>query len=122
MSNLLQITFRDMDPSAALEHEAEQALRKLQAHHDRLTACRVVIQAPHKHRHRGRRFQVTVEVAVPGREIVVARSHEDRASHEDAHVTLREAFRAALRALDNHITARRAGEREGARAADRLAE
>jgi ribosome-associated translation inhibitor RaiA len=111
MQTPLQITFRDMTPSAALEDETRDALRKLEEHHDRLTACRVVIQAPHKHQHQGRRFQVTVDVAVPGREIVVARSHEDRASHEDAHLALREAFRAARRALDSHLQLRRAHER-----------
>jgi ribosome-associated translation inhibitor RaiA len=111
MQTPLQITFRDMTPSAALEEETREALRKLEEHHDRLTACRVVIRAPHKHQHQGRRFQVTVDVAVPGREIVVARSHEDRASHEDAHLALREAFRAARRALDSHLQLRRSHER-----------
>ena len=111
MQTPLQITFRDMTPSAALEDEAKEALRKLEEHHNRVTACRVVIGAPHKHQQHGRRFQVTIDVAVPGREIVVARSHEDRASHEDAHLALREAFRAARRALDSHLQVRRSERR-----------
>ena len=122
MQTPLQITFRDMEPSPALEHDAREALAKLEEHHARLTSCRVVIQAPHKHHQRGRRFQVTVGLAIPGREIVVARSHEDRASHEDAHTTLREAFRAALRGLDAHRTSRRAEHRAGSLPADRTAE
>ena len=111
MQTPLQITFRDMTPSPALEHETRDSVRKLEEHHARLTACRVVIQAPHKHQQQGRRFQVTVDLAVPGREIVVARSHEDRASHEDPHLALRDAFRAARRALDNHLESRRSAER-----------
>jgi ribosome-associated translation inhibitor RaiA len=121
MNTPLQITFRDMAPSTALVQDAQDALHKLEEHHDRLTACRVVIQGPHKHQRQGRRFQVTITLAIPGRDLVVSRSHEDRASHEDAHLALREAFRALRRSLDRHLESRHASERHGGRTPARAA-
>jgi ribosome-associated translation inhibitor RaiA len=102
MNTALQITFRHMDTSPALESEARDALARLETHCDRIISCHVVVEAPHKHHRRGRRFHVRIELTVPGRDIVIAHAHEDRASHEDAHVALRDAFHAALRALDAH--------------------
>lgn len=107
MQTPLQITFRDMDSSPALEAAIRQALDKLEEHCQRITSCKVVVQSPHKHQLHGRLFQVTVDLTVPGREIVVARSHEDRGEHEDAHLAVRDAFRAARRSLESHLEAKR---------------
>jgi ribosome-associated translation inhibitor RaiA len=111
MQTPLQITFRDMDKSPALEQSIRAALDKLEEHCDRLTSCKVVVQSPHKHHLHGRLFHVTVDLTVPGREIVVGRNHEDRAEHEDAHLAVRDAFRAARRTLESYLQARRAAER-----------
>jgi ribosome-associated translation inhibitor RaiA len=114
MQTPLQITFRDMDSSPALEAAIRQALDKLEEHCQRITSCKVVVQSPHKHQLHGRLFQVTVDMTLPGREIVVARSHEDRGEHEDAHLAVRDAFRAARRALESHLEARRSAHRHQA--------
>jgi hypothetical protein len=103
----LQILFRDMEPSPALTDTVRASADKLEHHCARIVSCRVVIQAPHKHRHQGRVFNVMVDLAIPGREIVVGRHHADQQSHEDAHVAVRDAFLAAQRVLDDHLGRRR---------------
>jgi ribosome-associated translation inhibitor RaiA len=114
MQIALQITFRDMEPSPALEERIEAAAAKLEAHAPRLTSCRVVVQAPHKHHQHGRLFHVTIDLTLPGKEIVVGRTPTERHEHEDAHVAVRDAFRAARRAVEDHERRRR----EQARAAE----
>jgi hypothetical protein len=99
MTMPIQITFRDMDPSPALEAKIRMAAAKLEERFGRATACRVVVEAPHKHQHQGRLFHVSVDVAVPGHQIAVGRNHADRVSHESPYVAVRDAFRAAHHAL-----------------------
>jgi ribosome-associated translation inhibitor RaiA len=103
----LQITFRDMPPSPALEARIREAAAKLDRHVELVTSCRVAVEAPPRHHQHGGIFRVRIDLTVPGREIVIGRSHADRAEHASAHVAVRDAFRAALRALEDHARIRR---------------
>jgi ribosome-associated translation inhibitor RaiA len=115
MKTPLQITFRDMDPSPALEERIREGVSKLEEHCERMVSCRVVVEAPHKHRRQGRHFQVKVDIMIPGREIAVGRNHVDRVSHEDAYIAVRDVFRAARRALDAQVHGRKALARSNGR-------
>jgi hypothetical protein len=85
------------------------------------------VEAPHRHHHKGKAFQVRLDLSVPGREIVInrapkrlsaAKSTEGRqvekdlvenhrpskhAAHEDIYVAIRDAFNAAGRKLQDHM-------------------
>ena len=97
----LQITFRDMEPSDAVEAAVREKAGKLEQFAD-LMSCRVIIEMINKHQHQGTMYHVTIDLAVPGREIVVSRDHGKDHSHEDIYVTLRDAFNAARRQLQDH--------------------
>ncbi len=103
----LQVTFRDMEPS----HEIEQAIRdkaaKLDRFHDRITGCRVVVAAPHRHRHKGKLYNVRIDLTVPGGELVVNRDNSQAAEHHDIHVAIRDAFDAARRRVQEYAQRRR---------------
>jgi len=43
----LQITFRNMAPSEAIERRIRKKVEKLELFYDRLLSCRVNIEAPH---------------------------------------------------------------------------
>ncbi len=103
----LQITFRDMDPSPAVEAEVRRRAEKLAPHAGHLHACHVVVESPHKHQRHGRLFHVRVDLGADGRTIAVARNPDACASHEDVYVALRDAFKAARRALDRHVARQR---------------
>lgn len=98
----LQITVRDLPHSAALEARIREKAAKLEEFHPRITSCRVTVEELRKHHHQGRHFQVSVDVRVPGREVVANRAHD-----EDAYVALRDAFEAARRQLEEIVRLKR---------------
>lgn len=102
----LQITYRDMDPSDAVSANIREKAEKIE-HFADITSCRVTVEAPHKHHHKGRLFAVKIDITVPGEEIVVTRSPDQHHAHEDIYVAIRDAFNAAKRQLEDYIRRRR---------------
>jgi ribosomal subunit interface protein len=102
MQTELQITVRDMEHSPALDERIRAKVEKLERIYSPLMGCRVVAEAPHKHKHQGKHFSVRLDITVPGREIVVNREHD-----EDIYVALRDAFDAAKRQLEDYAAKRR---------------
>lgn len=96
----LQITFRHMDPSAALEARIRELASSLTRFSDRIVSCRVVVSPPGEH-HRAGPFQITLEISVPGEEIVVG-SGETDPSHDDPYAAVNDAFKTARRRLEDH--------------------
>lgn len=94
----LQITVRNIEHSDALETRIRDKTQKLEEFCKHIMSCRVVVEAPHKHHHQGKQFNVRIEIGVPGNEIVVNRDH-----HEDVYVALRDAFNAAKRQLEDYV-------------------
>ena len=108
----LQITVRDFPQSEALEARIREKAAKLDEFHPNITSCRVTVEEMRKHHQQGRHFQVSVDVRVPGREIVVHQAHD-----EDAYVALRDAFNAAKRQLEDAARLRRGDVKGHTRAA-----
>ena len=103
----VQITFRGMDTSPAVEARIRDKVRKLETFHDRITSCRVVVEAPHRRHQKGKLYLVSVDVTVPGSELVVNTGKRFNHSHEDVYVALRDAFNAIRRQLEDHARASR---------------
>lgn len=127
----LQITFRHMTPSPAIEDNIRDKATKLDELYDGIMGCRVTVEAPHRHHHKGKAYVVRIDLTVPGGELVVNREpkrlvakkangadepekefaelHEPskHAAHEDAYVAVRDAFNAAARKLQDHARRRR---------------
>ena len=99
----LQITFRHMDPSAALEARIHQRAQELEEFYDRITSCHVTVECQHHHHRQGNMFEVSIDLAVPGREIVIGRNGGNNHAHEDAHVAVRDAFDALRRRVEDNI-------------------
>ncbi len=103
----LQVTFRDMPRSDAVEAKIRERADKLDRFYNNIMSCRVVIEAPHAHHHQGKLFHVVIDLTVPNGELVVSRDqHADR-THEDVYVALRDAFDAAQRQLKNYARRQR---------------
>jgi ribosome-associated translation inhibitor RaiA len=98
----LQITFRDMTPSAAVEARIRERAVELDQYYDRIMRCHVVVHAPHRHHHQGKLFHVRIDLTVPGGELVVNREPAAHHAYEDVFVTIRDAFDAAQRQLADH--------------------
>lgn len=130
MAYPLQITFRNMEPSAAIENHIREKAAKLETFSDRIMSCRVIVEAPHRHHHKGKAYQVRITLGVPGPDIVVnhapkrlsaapgneaeeaalAENHRPskHGAHEDLYVAVRDAFHAAGRKLQDY-TRRQSG-------------
>jgi ribosomal subunit interface protein len=98
----LEISFRNTDPSPAVEARIRQKAAKLERFHDRIIGCTVVVEAPHKHHHKGKLYSVHIDISLPGKDLVVGRAKPLHHSHEDVYVALRDAFNAAARQLEDH--------------------
>ena len=127
----LQITFRNMAPSPAIESNIREKASKLDSLYDAVMSCRVIVEAPHRHHHKGKAYLVRIDLTVPGGELVINRApkrleaaksrrseepvqeftevHEPskHAAHEDIYVAIRDAFNAAGRKLQDHARRRR---------------
>lgn len=97
-----QITFRHLDTSEAVKGVIERRVAELEQFFDRITSCKVVVEASHNQR-RGRLYHVAVTLFVPGSEIVVNRDPSEHHAHEDIHVAVRDAMDAARRQLEDYV-------------------
>jgi cold shock CspA family protein len=99
MQRELQITARDFVITEAIELQVRERARALEAYFDRLTGCRVVLEAPAVHHHRkGGPFNVRIDMRVPGNELSV-----NRQNGEDLSIAVRDAFDAARRVLEDYV-------------------
>ncbi len=103
----VQVTFRDVEPSRGIERAVRDKAAKLDQFYDRITSCRVVVAAPHRHHHKGRLYNVRIDLTVPGGELVVNRDNSQAAAHHDVHVAIRDAFDAARRRVQEYARRRR---------------
>ena len=99
----VQISFRNMDPSPAVEARIQEKVTKLEHLYDRIVGCEVTVEAPHRHHHKGKLYSVRVDISVPGKDVVVDHAKPTDHAHEDVYVALRDAFDAATRQLEDHI-------------------
>ncbi len=103
----LQITFHGIDHSDAVEERIREKAGKLEQLFDRITSCRVVIEAHHRntsslHR-KGEPFHIRIDLTVPGAELVVKRDPKDTHVNEDILVALRESFENMERQLKDYV-------------------
>lgn len=96
MQRPLQITFRDLAPSDAVEDRIQKYADKLNRFHSQILSCWVRVEAPHRHHHKGNSYQVSIGITVPQKELIVKSSSTE---HTNLYLTLREAFDAAKRQL-----------------------
>ena len=103
----LEITFRGVPHSDAVEARIREKAAKLEQFCDNIISCRVAVEAEHHHQHQGNLYKVRIDLSVPQKHIVVSRDHHDKQSHEDFYVALRDAFAAATRQLEEHVRIQR---------------
>jgi ribosome-associated translation inhibitor RaiA len=98
----LQITYRDLPHSEALDTRIREKAAKLEEFHHHIISCRVTVEEQQRHSLRGNQFCVRLDIKVPQHEIAITRDH-----HEDVYVALRDAFAAAYRKLEDTVRMQR---------------
>lgn len=104
----IEITFRDIAPSAAVERRIRKEAGKLQRFHQRIMRCRIVVAVPERHQHKGRIYAVRINIAAPDGALWINRASSYNPAHADIYVAIRDAFAAATRRLEAQVS-RKAG-------------
>jgi ribosomal subunit interface protein len=93
----LQVTFRNIPPSEAIETHINEKAAKLDKFYDRIMSCRVVVDSTQRRQRQGKLFGVRIDITVPRKELAVTREE-----NEDVYVAIRDAFDTASRRLEEH--------------------
>ena len=102
MQQPLEILFEDIEPSDAVRARLQEEMDKLTQFNNHIASARVVIAKPHHKHQRGNNYQVRIHINVPGKkDVIVNQDPGDMSAHDDAYVTIRDAFRAARRQLQD---------------------
>lgn len=100
MQSPLKITFRNIDPSPAIEAAIREKVEKIDHHYPGMISCNVIVSLPHQHQSKGQTYSVHVDIKMPDhKNILVTHENGKNHAHEDAYVAIRDAFDAATRQL-----------------------
>jgi ribosome-associated translation inhibitor RaiA len=107
----VEVTFRNMQTSDWLEKDIRDRAAKLETYCPDMVSCHVAVSKPHNHQN-GNRFDVHIDIAVPGEEIAVSHSPHfrkqiDDGLRKDIRAVVRDAFAAAKRQLQDYVRRRR---------------
>ncbi len=103
MERNVQITFRNIESSEFIEAQVHARIDELEQYFDHIIGCRVLIEAPHQSKTKGKLYNVKVYLDVPGDTIFVTRNHPKDGAHEEFEVALRDAFNAMTRRLKDYV-------------------
>lgn len=103
----LQIVFEGVGQSDAIEDRVREEVAKLEKFYDRITAARVVVGRPQHRQTKGDTYHVRIHLTIPSAPDILASIDPslDHA-HEDVHVAIRDAFKAARRQLQDVLRER----------------
>src|SRR5580698_1691205 len=86
----LQITFRDLPSSSAVEAQIRERAEHLEHVFDRLTSCRVIVEGRHRPQRAGRVAHLCIELTLPGKIITIGRGGATAyEAHDDVFVAVR---------------------------------
>lgn len=103
----LQVSFRHMEHSDAIEAIVRKKAAALDKFADHIMACRVVVEPAGKHHEHGNLYEVRLDITVPGEEVAVTREPSEHTQYKDIQVALRDAFDSAGRQLEDYVRRRR---------------
>jgi ribosome-associated translation inhibitor RaiA len=100
----VKVQFRNLPFTPSLEQKVIERAQKLERYSDRITDCRVMIEASHRHHQYGVIYHVSIELDMPGKKLAVTREREMNPAHKDAWVAIRDAFDAIRRQMADYVS------------------
>lgn len=98
----VQITFRNLGRSEAIEAKIRERVEKLGSFYSPIMSCCVAVEALHRHHRQGNHYHIRIDVRVPDRELVADREPDERHAYTDVYVAIRDAFDAMRRQLEEY--------------------
>jgi len=103
----VQITFRSIEHSPAIQDYVRERATKLGTFSKGIIGCHVTLEALHRHKQHGRYYRVLIDLKVSGAELVIGRTPDEGSLHEDMYAAIDDAFDDAGRVLQDHVRRRR---------------
>ena len=125
MIPMVQITFRNIEPSADLEDWIREQVANLESLYSQIMRCHVTVEIQHGHLRKGSPYHIRIYLSVPGgqlevkrqadlsarlrhvRETKMRKSLEVDAPHKDLRLAISDAFRVAGRRLEDYARRQR---------------
>ncbi|MBI5048296.1 MAG: HPF/RaiA family ribosome-associated protein [Deltaproteobacteria bacterium] len=98
----LQITARNFELTDLIRENIQEKAEKLDSVYTHIMRCRVVVEVPHRHKHKGILYNVHIYMTVPGGELAIKRE-----PNEDIYIAIRDSFDAARRQLEDYARKQR---------------
>ncbi|MEC4894464.1 MAG: HPF/RaiA family ribosome-associated protein [Oscillatoria sp. PMC 1051.18] len=96
----LEISYRGVEKSEAIESLIRQKASKLEQVCNYMNSCRVIVEKIHEHPKSGSPYRVRIDMTVPpGHELAVDKSPDTGKQYEPLDAVIRDAFEAARRQL-----------------------
>jgi ribosomal subunit interface protein len=92
----IQITVRSIPDSPTIEYHVIKHFKKINKIYPKMSNCRVVIDAPQKHKHKGKVFSISIDITIPGKELV------SRKQNQNLFVAIRDGFSAIEKLLEKY--------------------
>jgi ribosomal subunit interface protein len=89
----VQITFRNVEPSVAVEEHIIQQVQKLSQYSHQIRNAKILISLPHHHHRHGNTYHARIDLWVGGEELIVSDHHDS----EDLYHTIHLSFKVAAR-------------------------
>jgi hypothetical protein len=105
-----EVTLREVDRTPDVDEAIEAGVEALEETGERITSCRVVVELPHRRHRSGNAVHVTVDVRLPGIEILVNRP-PSRSGPETPQIAITDAFKTARDRLLERTAKRRESQR-----------
>jgi ribosomal subunit interface protein len=93
MKPAVDVIYRDLDASAALNEIIHKKVEKLSRFTDQIIHSRVVLDTPHNHKHKGKQYRASIELEVKGHPIAITQDDES------IHLAVKSAFLSAERKI-----------------------
>lgn len=91
-----QITFRSVPHSPTVEYHINKHFKKVFDIYNKINHCRVVVDAEHKHKNKGKLFSISIYAKIPGHGIFCKKQHQN------LYVAIWEGFNSLDKLLKKH--------------------
>jgi ribosome-associated translation inhibitor RaiA len=98
----LQISFKNLQRDELITTVVKDKAAKLDKLCSEVIQCRVTITMPHRNHRKGNFYDVTIDVSVPGKEIVWSHEPQNEMENKDVRHVLKVAFDAVYRQLEDY--------------------
>ena len=100
---MLKIQLLGMEPSPAVEARIRRWADRLSRYSEDIQNCQVWVESQHGHHRKGDLYSIRIRLTVPGEELAV----DLQPNEEDVHLSIRKAFDATRRKLQDYERRRR---------------